>query len=165
MSESLVTSEGGLAVLTKDSACPSLPAKYRFWGFVICFGLGVFVSLLTSILFVAKTGDKKFAILYSVGIILALLSSFFLWGPMRQLKSMFKKTRVVATIMLLVILIFTLVFALALYDEDKKGHKIIILLCVVLEYCALFWYTLSYIPFARTLFKKCCKCLCSCDEE
>ena len=165
MSEALINSEAGLTVLTKDSACPSLPAKYRFWGFVVCFGLGVLISLLTSIMFVASTGEPKMAILYTVGIILSLLSSFFLWGPMRQLKSMFKKTRIIATIMLLVILIFTLVFALALYDKEKGGHKLIILLCVILEYCALFWYTLSYIPCARTLFKKICGCICNCDDE
>ena len=165
MSESLVTSEASLKILTKDSACPSLPIKYRFWGFVICFCLGVVVSLLTSILFVTNKGPPKFAILYTVGIILSLLSSFFLFGPMRQLKSMFKKTRIVATLMLLIVLVFTLVFAFALFDEDNKAHGLIIILCVVLEYIALFWYTLSYVPFGRTIFKKCCKCLCDFDNE
>ena len=165
MSESLVTSESSLKVISKDTACPSLPIKYRFWGFIICFCLGMVISLLTSILFVAKEASAKFAVLYTVGIIISLLASFFLFGPMRQLKSMFKKTRVVATIMLIGVLIFTLVFAFALYDEEKGGHKIIILILVILEYIALFWYTLSYIPFGRTIFKKCCKCICNCDDE
>ena len=43
-----------------------------------------------------------FALLYSMGTIVALASSMFLRGPVSQVKSMCKEKRIVATIMMLV---------------------------------------------------------------
>ena len=77
---------------------------------------------------------------------------------------MFKKTRIIATIMCLFCIIFTLVFALTFYDREKAGHNIIMWILIILQYIAMFWYVLSYIPFARTICLKCCKCLCNCDD-
>ncbi|KAK3575576.1 hypothetical protein QTP86_030436 [Hemibagrus guttatus] len=66
-------------------------------------------------------------------------------GPKKQLKRMFDKTRVVATVVMLVCLVLTLcaafwwkIFALTL-------------LFVILQVIAFTWYGLSYIPFARFL--------------
>ena len=105
-----------------------------------------------------------FAIVYTIGNILSLLSSFFLFGPCKQLKYMFKKTRIIATILVLFFMIFTLIFSLVIYDKNKGGHKIVIWILIICQYCATFWYIISYIPFARTIFKKCFKCLCDFDD-
>ena len=59
---SLLSSETAQGVLTKDSMCPSLPAKYRFWGFIICFLLGILFSLLATIVFMIGGGAVKFAL-------------------------------------------------------------------------------------------------------
>ena len=93
-----------------------------------------------------------------------LASTFFLIGPMRQLKLMCKKTRIVASIICLFCIVFTLVYALTFYDGDYVGHVIIMWILIILQYVSMFWYILSYIPFARTICAKCCKCLCSCDD-
>ena len=166
MEEKLVTSEAGLKILTKDTACPSLPVKYRIWGFLTCFLLGLALSILTIFLFFL--GDKskagRFAILYTAGNIFMLASTFFLIGPMRQLKLMCKKTRIVASIVCLFCIVFTLVYALTFYDGEKTGHIIIMWILIILQYVSMSWYILSYIPFARTICAKCCKCLCSCDD-
>ena len=166
MEEKLVTSEAAQNYLTKDTACPTLPVKYRIWGFVISFLLGLILSLLTIFLFFFgnKSKASRFAILYTVGNIAMLASSFFLFGPMRQLKLMCKKTRIVASIIFLFCIVFTLVFALTLYDRDNGGHILIMWILIVLQYISTFWYILSYIPFARTICTKCCKCLCNCDD-
>ena len=167
MAEKLIGSEGAQKFLTKDTACPSLPVKYRIWGFCISFILGIFISLLSLLLFVfgSLTNVSKFVIVYTLGNICALASSFFLFGPLRQLKLMFKTTRIIATIVCLICIIFTLVFCLVLYNPDKGGHKIVIWILFILQYVSMFWYILSYIPFARTIFKSCCKCICDCDGD
>lgn len=166
MKSGLLSSETAQQALTKDSACPSLPVKYRITGFIVCFVVGLFLSLLSTCLFVfgSLKSPYKFAIVYTIGNILSLLSSFFLFGPCKQLKYMFKKTRIIATILVLFFMIFTLIFSLVIYDKNKGGHKIVIWILIICQYCATFWYIISYIPFARTIFKKCFKCLCDFDD-
>ena len=166
MSESLLGSETVQKVLTKDSACPSLPVKYRIIGFISCLVIGFAISLLSSFLlmFSAVFKPYKFAILFTFGNLNSLASSFFLVGPCRQLKSMFDKKRIIATILALASMIFTLIYSLVIYNPEKGFHKIIIWILVALQYVAIFWYLLSYIPFGRTLCKKCVGCMCKCDK-
>ena len=133
MEENIVTSEVGQKVLTKDSACPKLPVKYRIAGFCTCFILGFILSFFSSFL--------------------------FLFGPCSQLKRMFKKTRIVATIICLFCIVFTFIYALFIYSNESGIHKVVLWILIAAQYVSMFWYILSYIPFARTLCKKCCKCL------
>jgi hypothetical protein len=158
---SLLSSETAQGVLTKDTMCPSLPAKYRFWGFVICFLLGILFSLLATIVFMIGGGAVKFALIFTLGNICSVASTFFMIGPCKQLKVMFKKKRIISTLMFLGILIFTLIFVFAIYNDDKAGHKIIIWILVGLQYVASIWYVLSYIPCAQKIVMKCCSCLCA----
>lgn len=60
---------------------------------------------------------------------------------------MFKKVRVVATVIFLIAIVLTLVSALVL-----RSVGLTILMCVF-QYLALVWYGLSYIPFARSAVK------------
>lgn len=55
-----------------------------------------------------------FATLYTLGNVIALAGTGFLMGFRRQCKSMFKKVRVVATIMFLGCLVMTVVSAMIL---------------------------------------------------
>ncbi|XP_047658149.1 vesicle transport protein SFT2B-like [Tachysurus fulvidraco] len=111
-------------------------------------------------LFIPKIGLILFIVFYTFGNICSLTSSLFLMGPMKQLKMMFDKTRVFATVVMLVCLVLTLcaafwwkIFALTL-------------LFVILQVIAFTWYGLSYIPFARDailkffsmMFKMCISC-------
>ena len=161
MEENIVTSEVGQKLLTKDSACPSLPVKYRITGFLVCFGLGLILSIFSFVmLFIgAMSKPYKFAIVYTLGNILSLASTFFFFCSCKQLKLMCKKTRIVATIICIFCIVFTFIFALVIYNKDKGSHKIIMWILIIAQYISMFWYILSYIPFARTICKKCCKCL------
>ncbi|XP_025099070.1 vesicle transport protein SFT2B-like [Pomacea canaliculata] len=124
------------------------------WGtriklFLLCFILGAFLSILGTCLIFLKNGLVIFAVLYTIGNILSLASTCFLMGPCNQLKKMFAKTRIIATILVLVMFVLTLVCALAIHNAALA------ILCCIIQFLALTWYSLSYIPYARDLVKKC----------
>jgi hypothetical protein len=74
---------------------------------------------------------------------------------------MFKKTRIIATLMYLGSMVGTLVVAFTMKDVPAQGA--LVLVCVAAQYVAIVWYTLSYIPFARQWAKSCCTSIC-CGE-
>ncbi|CAE1275751.1 Vesicle transport protein SFT2A,Vesicle transport protein SFT2B [Acanthosepion pharaonis] len=142
--------------VTAISDASTLSWSTRIKGFVICFVLGATFSILgSSLLFVSKKGLVLFAVFYTLGNILSLSSTCFLMGPMNQLKKMFAKTRVIATVLVFVMFILTLVSAFAIKNSGLA------ILCCILQFLALTWYSLSYIPFARDAVKK---CFASCVE-
>ena len=61
---------------------------------------------------------------------------------MRQLKMMFDPVRVVAPA------VFIGSIAIALFCVLYIHSKILTLLAIIIEFYALIWYSLSYIPFA-----------------
>ncbi|KAI8791953.1 vesicle transport protein SFT2B, partial [Biomphalaria glabrata] len=99
--------------------------------------------------FLPKNGVIIFAVLYTLGNLLSLSSTCFLMGPVNQIKKMFAGTRVIATILVFVMIALTLVCAFAV------KNKPLTLVCCVLQFLALLWYSISYIPFARDAIKKC----------
>ncbi|XP_071530229.1 vesicle transport protein SFT2A isoform X2 [Panulirus ornatus] len=127
----------------------SLSWGTRVKGFAICFVLGFVFSFMGSGFLFLPKGMTLFAIFYTLGNIMALTSTCFLMGPVNQCKKMFAKTRIIATIVMFVALIMTLVAAFAL----KK--RALAMLMVVIQFLAMTWYSLSYIPYARDAAKKC----------
>ncbi|XP_064918784.1 vesicle transport protein SFT2B isoform X2 [Columba livia] len=110
----------------------------RVKGFIACFAIGCLCSLLGScLLWVPKKGLTLFAVFYTLGNIASIGSTLFLMGPMKQLKRMFEPTRLIATIVML---------------WRKQG---LALLFCILQFFALAWYSISFIPFARDAVKKC----------
>ncbi|XP_066478426.1 vesicle transport protein SFT2B [Tiliqua scincoides] len=122
----------------------------RLKGFVACFALGVLCSILGScLLWVPRKGVILFAVFYTLGNISSLGSTIFLMGPMKQLKRMFEPTRLIATIVMLLCLVLTLCSA---FWWHNKG---LVLIFCILQFFALAWYSISYIPYARDAVKKC----------
>lgn len=103
-------------------------------------------------------------------------STCFLVGPLKQLKNMFAEKRLIATIIVIMSFVFTLIaaiwvmiynfcfafktgliwhtfqaFIFTLFTQLKKG--LLALLCIVVQSIAMTWYSLSYIPFARSAVK------------
>ncbi|KAI8543097.1 hypothetical protein RHMOL_Rhmol08G0191800 [Rhododendron molle] len=68
----------------------------------------------------------KFGITFTFGNLLSLGSTAFLIGPKRQVTMM----------------------------VDPVHNKVLTLLAIMLEFGALIWYSLSYIPFARSMVSK-----------
>uniref|UniRef100_A0A6I8NPM5 Vesicle transport protein n=1 Tax=Ornithorhynchus anatinus TaxID=9258 RepID=A0A6I8NPM5_ORNAN len=133
--------EQGLTAQVLDSTSLSFGTRLRW--FAICFVCGVLCSFLGMGLLWLPGGVKLFAVFYTFGNIAALASTCFLKGPVKQLKSMFEPTRLFATICVL---------------WHKKG---LALLFCILQFLAMTWYSLSYIPYARDAVKKCCTSIIS----
>ncbi|XP_022932027.1 vesicle transport protein SFT2B isoform X2 [Cucurbita moschata] len=90
----------------------------------------------------------KFGIAFTLGNMLSLGSTAFLVGPKRQVTMMLDPVRIYATAIYLASMIFALFCALYVHN------KLLTLLALVLEFGALIWYSLSYIPFARTMVSR-----------
>ncbi|KAL9715031.1 hypothetical protein Ac2012v2_001691 [Leucoagaricus gongylophorus] len=119
----------------------------RLYGFIACLAIGFLLSLLGSIvLFLGQLGS--FAVLYVFGTVISLIGTGFIIGFFKQLKLMFKPVRVVASIIFLASIGLVFVAAFVLHSD------ILCLIFVIIEYLAYTWYTLSYIPYARSAVLK-----------
>lgn len=138
------------AAMGIDTSClPSLTLQQRAIAFCTCFGVGMLISLVSSFSLIPPPNLTTFGVLYTIGNIIALFSTAFLFGPMRQLKNMFHSKRIVATLIYLATLIGTLVVA---FTVDSVPAVICM---IIVQFLALIWYTLSYIPYARDLVWGC----------
>ncbi|GMI36749.1 hypothetical protein TeGR_g6367 [Tetraparma gracilis] len=146
------------------SVCPSLTYTQRITGCLSCAAIGMLLSFGSFFRFTAllKGNPTPFAVCFTLGSIVSLCGTCFLSGPYRQAKSMCAKTRIGATVMYIGSMIATLAVAFACGSWPAQG--LLILICVVLQYISIIWYTLSYIPFARQWAKSCCTSMC-CSEE
>jgi len=131
-----------------DSCCPSLSWETRIKGFIACCVIGIFLSIF-GVVWVFFGNYVGFGLLYSLGTLVTLCGTGFLRGPQSQLKAMFKDTRIIATIVMLISIILTMVAAFA-----WKSGVLCILFCVI-QFLAFTWYSISYIPFARKAVKGC----------
>uniref|UniRef100_A0AAY4E2D8 Vesicle transport protein n=1 Tax=Denticeps clupeoides TaxID=299321 RepID=A0AAY4E2D8_9TELE len=128
--------ELGLTSQVLDASTLSFGTRVKW--FVICFAVGVLSSILgTALLFLPGAGLSMFAVFYTIGNIAAIASTCFLMGPLKQLKRMFDPTRLIATCVML---------------WGKRGLAIIF---CILQFLAMTWYSISYIPFARDAVIKC----------
>lgn len=134
-----------------DNICPSLTFKQRMIGFAICLSLAVIMEIL-AIFTLFQQEYVTFGIINTIANILALLSTLFLSGPKKQVKKMFDETRRIATCVYLLTMIMTFVVALAI----KIAWLVIFM--VIIQYLAMLWYSISYIPFARDAIKKVVGC-------
>lgn len=139
--------ELGLTAQVLDASTLSYSTRVKW--FAICFAAGILCSILGSALLFLPGGIKLFAVFYTLGNIAALSSTCFLMGPLKQLKRMFEPTRLIATIVMLLCLALTLC---SVFWWGKKGLAIIF---CILQFLAMTWYSISYIPFARDAVIKC----------
>jgi len=138
--------ESGIMSQFNESA--TLSWSTRIKGFLICFVIGILLSLLGSFALFLHRGLTIFAVFYTLGNIISILSTCFLMGPFNQIKKMFASTRVIATFIVIVSFVLTLVSAIYL---KKAG---LALLFIIIQSLAMTWYSLSYIPYARDAVKK-----------
>ncbi|KRZ17752.1 Vesicle transport protein SFT2B [Trichinella zimbabwensis] len=132
----------------------SLSWSTRIKCFLFCFLFGIFLSVMGSVS-VFFRNFVMFSILFSIGSVMSMASTCFLMGPVKQLKKMVDPTRWISTMIVLLMIILTLFSAF----YWKKGA--LCLLFVIFQYLAMTWYSLSYIPYARSAVKS---CLQTCPE-
>jgi hypothetical protein len=146
-----------MTLIQQPSYLPTMTWTQRLYGFGICVGCGILCSLLSCI-FIFSINFTAFAVMYTLGNLLAIGSSLFLMGPMRQLKSMCQPVRMVTTIVFFVCMAMTLLSAL--YFESG----ILVLVFCLLQFGAFVWYSLSFIPYARECCMSCTKKVIGDDE-
>ncbi|KAI9161230.1 hypothetical protein LWI28_015605 [Acer negundo] len=124
-----------------DGLC-SLSYTQRMYAFAACLVGGLACMFLSMIVFIKPI---KFAILFTIGNLLAVGSTAFLIGPAQQINMMFDSARIYATAVYLGCVVIALISALLIHS------KVLTLIAIICEICALIWYSLSYIPFARRI--------------
>ncbi|CAA0824675.1 Got1/Sft2-like vescicle transport protein family [Striga hermonthica] len=130
-----------------QSLCSLSPAQQRIYGFAALLLAGLVFMLLSLVVFAKPI---KFALLFTFGNVLAVGSTALLIGTRQQLRMMFDADRVYATAVYVGSVIVALVCALLIHS------KILTVVAIICEICALFWYSLSYIPFARRMLDWSC---------
>lgn len=133
------------SILDEFGEFATLSRKQRIIGFVICLFIGFIINLASAFLFFKPVA---FAVLFTIGNIVSLGSTMFLNSPSQQWKNMTDRTRLGSSIAYLFFMILTLVMALKV--KSVAGT----LVCCFLQWLALIWYGLSYIPFARQAIQK-----------
>ncbi|XP_076952555.1 uncharacterized protein LOC143626301 [Bidens hawaiensis] len=127
-----------------DDLC-NLSSTQRLYAFGACSLAGLVCMLLSTIVFAIPI---KFAVLFTFGNLLAVGSTTFLMGPTRQLRMMFDPVRLYATCIYIGFVVLALICALWIHS------KLLTIIAILCEIGALIWYSLSYIPFARSIVSK-----------
>jgi len=161
-----------------DQVCPSMTFKQRLYAFCICFcvSLAVSVTSMFSMAQLLAGHPAPFAIKcvchsrqsppirprplgvaaradslpsaphrYTIGNIMSILSTGFIIGPKRQINNMTNPTRAISAGVYLLAMVATLFSALALHKA------LLVLVCILVQFGAMAWYILSYIPFGRRM--------------
>lgn len=153
-----------LQQLKDDCCCKGLSWEMRLWGFgtCVCIGYALTVGSLFRLSELLDGNPMPFGVCYSIGNTLELFSTMFLVGPWRQLQNIFAKTRWFASLIYVLSIVGTLVLCFIdvpeQYDKERTGG---IIFCICLQFCALMWYCLSWIPYGRDMLLKCCKRCCA----
>lgn len=136
-----------------NTLCGDLSYKTRILGWLICSIVGMVLSLIVSLIFVFSAFDVvAYAILYSIGQILSIAGTCFLSTPAGHCKDMKKKHRIIPSIVYFLSIILTIVIAVA---TQITG---LVLLFLIIQVFAYYWYTISFIPFGQKIVKKLCEC-------
>lgn len=129
-------------LLEQFNEATTLNRTQRLLGFAVCFGMGMLLSMLAPAFILRPV---KLATTLTLGNLLSLGSMMFLVGPMKQIQAMFDNKRRAATGIYLASLLVTLLVAFWLKS------RLLCLLFILIQYCALVWYSLSYIPYGQAM--------------
>ena len=127
--------------------------KTRVIGWLACSITGFLLSIIISFVFILSDFNvAAYALIYSLGQVLNIAGSCFLSTPSGHCKDMKKKHRIIPSIVYILSIILTIVIAVA--TEIKP----LVLLFLVIQILAYYWYTISFIPFGQKILKKMCEC-------
>ncbi|CAI5740536.1 unnamed protein product [Hyaloperonospora brassicae] len=138
------------------SLCPSLSYQERVVGCVTCFLLGFLLSLGATVRLarLAHGNPAPFAVAYTIGNLLSIGCTTFYVGPWKQLQTMFHSKRRYSAVVYVVFIFVTLLLC---FSHHVHHRVLFVLLSVLVQFLALVWYTLSYVPYGRTIVIGCCK--------
>uniref|UniRef100_A0A7S3EM37 Vesicle transport protein n=1 Tax=Rhodosorus marinus TaxID=101924 RepID=A0A7S3EM37_9RHOD len=119
--------------------------------FLMTFAAGAIMMCL-AVMFIPLIVVKpaKFALSFTFGNVLAVISTWFLVGPRAQLRSMFDPIRAWAAALYVGSLVVTLISIFI----NSRIRYFLVLAAIVVEAISLVWYAMSYIPYGRTVISK-----------
>ena len=146
-----------------ESCFPCLSKPVRIIAMIICIVVGLFMGIasFTSLF----TGGSGYWL--TGGNLLCVLSTLFIQSFPKQVKQMMNPIRATCTIVLLVSMVATIILAALLGGGSAEW---IMWPVVAVQYVAMIWYILSYIPggqvFCQTCVKSCCEgCKAACCNK
>lgn len=104
-----------------------------------------------------------YAVMYTAGNVIAVIGTLFLAGPRRQARRMAGERRLLATCIFVISMALTL-FVAWLPPLPRGPKTVLVLALVFVQWLALVWYGLSYIPFGRQVAVGCLRRFC-CSED
>lgn len=136
-----------------ESLCPTLSFKQRVIGCACMMGVGMIFSIMSWV--AVFLGDLVFfGVIFTLGNLCSVGGTLFLAGPKKQAKSMFTEARWIATTVYLVSMVLTILAAVLI----ESG--VLVIICCLIQYAAMWWYFLSYVPFARDFVKSAVMGIC-----
>jgi hypothetical protein len=126
-----------------DDSCCTLSRTERVYGFVICFIIGWIISFSSA--GSLHTDKIRCALLYSLGNVVSMFSTMFLYGPYKQIQSMFDPSRRIAT------LVYIASIAACFYSAVYIHSIPLVMLLMAIQFVAMLWYCLSFIPWGREI--------------
>lgn len=139
---SIPTSSVSNPVIAHSDDYCGLGRMQRYTAFIAVIGLSLFcflVSLFSLPMIIIS--PSKFAIPFTFGSLLAIISSAFLNGFKAHLFHVFSKDRWPFSTIYLGSLLLTLYFSLG-----RESNYIMTVLCSIIQFVALIWYMGSYAP-------------------
>ncbi|KAH9497529.1 Vesicle transport protein SFT2B, partial [Dermatophagoides farinae] len=135
------------------SLFPEISFYTRIKLFLGCLLLSLLLTFLAWTMILISL--KSFATIYTFATVLCLFSIMFLVGPMEQLQSMFIMTRIIASMILILSILLTLLSAL------KWKKAVLAIIFSSIQFLSFIWYALSYLPYAQTILKHFCQTTCT----
>mmetsp|Transcript_8117 Transcript_8117/g.23354 ORF Transcript_8117/g.23354 Transcript_8117/m.23354 type:complete len:215 (-) Transcript_8117:135-779(-) len=135
---------------------PNLSMQERMLGCVTCMVAGYLLSFgsLSRLGRLLYGNPVPICVHVTLGNLLTLCGTCFLTGPTNQAKRMWHASRRTASILYISSMWTTFVF---LCLPAFMGRGFLLFLLIIVQYIAVTWYCLSYIPFGRDLLKRCCQ--------
>ncbi|KAK9447862.1 Got1/Sft2-like family-domain-containing protein [Limtongia smithiae] len=134
--------------ISENESAPQEPGWFKLsrWDRIVCFGVclgasAIFFVVCFALFPVLALRPQKFAVLWSVGSLLFLISFGCLQGPVNYIMHLVSLQRLPFTIAYFGAIILTLVFSLGLHST------ILTLLACIVQLIAAIWYAVSYFPF------------------
>mmetsp|Transcript_13331 Transcript_13331/g.13398 ORF Transcript_13331/g.13398 Transcript_13331/m.13398 type:complete len:179 (+) Transcript_13331:257-793(+) len=140
------------------SVCPTMSYQTRVMLFIIFSLIGFFLNMgsLLRIVELLDGNPMPFAVMYTLGNIVSILSTCFLFGPYSQLKEMAEPHRIATTAVFFTTMGVTLF--LVFYPGKVPARFTFLVIAIVIQTASLVWWNLSYIPYARKCVCKYCVC-------
>ncbi|EDK45584.1 conserved hypothetical protein [Lodderomyces elongisporus NRRL YB-4239] len=130
--------------VTSDPGMFELSRWDRMLVFALCFAGAACCWLICIFLFpVLSLKPKKFALLWSLGLIFFLISFGVLQGAQAYLIHLFSSTRIIFTVIFGASIVLTLISSLSLKST------LLSIIFAVIQLLAAIWYTVSYFPMGK----------------